>query len=219
MLPSTLPSAAARPESASSEDPLSLPLVEAFYTIQGEGVHSGKAAYFIRLAGCDVGCVWCDTRESWPMDAHPVHSVEAIVAGAARHPGRIAVVTGGEPLMHPLDPLTRALRAAGLATHLETSGAHPLSGVWDWVCLSPKKFKAPVAEAYGRADELKVVVYNRHDLVWAEEQAARVGPGCRLLLQPEWSKADTMTPAIVDYVQAHPRWQVSLQTHKYLQIR
>ncbi len=195
-----------------------LPLMEAFYTLQGEGLFAGQAAYFIRLAGCDVGCVWCDVKESWSAGAHPLRSVEEIVAEAARHPARIAVVTGGEPLMHDLGALTQALREAGFRTHLETSGAHPFSGDWHHVCLSPKKFKQALPGSFERAHELKVVVFNPHDLRWAEEQARAVHEACVLTLQPEWDKRALMMPLIVEHVKAHPRWRISLQTHKYLDI-
>lgn len=195
-----------------------LPVMEAFYTLQGEGVFAGQAAYFIRLAGCDVGCVWCDVKESWPVDAHPVRSVDEIVAEAARHPARLAVVTGGEPLMHNLGPLTTALRTAGFRTHIETSGAHPFSGTWHHVCLSPKKFKPALQEAYQLAHELKVIVFNKHDLAWAEEQARLASSSCILTLQPEWDKREAMMPLIVEHVKAYPRWRISLQTHKYLDI-
>lgn len=195
-----------------------LPVMEAFFTVQGEGLYTGQAAYFIRLAGCDVGCAWCDVKESWDMAMYPRLEVEAIVAEAARHPARIAVITGGEPLMHDLGPLTEALLRAGFRTHAETSGAHPFSGEWHHVCLSPKKFKPALPEAFRRADELKVIVFNKHDLQWAEEQAARARPGCILFLQPEWDKRDAMMPLIVEYVKAHPRWRISLQTHKYMNI-
>ncbi|HRD51139.1 MAG TPA: 7-carboxy-7-deazaguanine synthase QueE [Flavobacteriales bacterium] len=198
--------------------PRVLPVMEAFHTIQGEGLFSGQAAYFIRLGGCDVGCTWCDVKESWDASTHPQLEIEAIVAEASRFPSRIAVITGGEPLMHGLGPLTLALREAGFRTHIETSGAHPFSGEWHHVCLSPKKFKSALPEAFERADELKVIVFNKHDLQWAEEQAAKVRPGCVLFLQPEWDKRDTVIPLIVDHVKAHPAWRVSLQTHKYLNI-
>jgi organic radical activating enzyme len=197
---------------------VTLPIVESFYTLQGEGVFSGQAAYFIRLGGCDVGCVWCDVKESWDADVHPQRSIAQLVEEASAVPGRIVVITGGEPLMHDLGPLTAALRQAGLRTHIETSGAHPFSGEWHHVCLSPKKFKAALPEAFQRADELKVVVYNKHDLTWAEEQAASVRPDCIRYLQPEWSKRDTVMPLITDFIKAHPQWRVSLQTHKYLNI-
>lgn len=195
-----------------------LPLMEAFYTLQGEGYHSGKAAYFIRLGGCDVGCVWCDVKESWEADAHPKVSIESIVAEALRYPARMAVVTGGEPLMHNLDKLTEALQASGFHTNIETSGAHPMSGRWDWVCFSPKKFKAPHPSVYAQANELKVIVYNKTDFEFAEQHAALVNEKCVLLLQPEWSRVQEMTPLIVDYVKQHPQWRVSLQTHKYMDI-
>ncbi|MCO5725293.1 7-carboxy-7-deazaguanine synthase QueE [Robiginitalea marina] len=196
---------------------LMLPLMEAFYTIQGEGYHKGTAAYFIRVGGCDVGCHWCDVKESWDAETHPPTAIGEIVEEAARHSDTI-VVTGGEPLTWDMGPLTEALKEKGMKIHIETSGAYPMTGHWDWVCLSPKKNKLPVGDIYGRADELKVIVYNRHDLKFAEEQAARVRPGCLLYLQPEWSVREKVTPFIVDYVMAHPKWRVSLQTHKYLNI-
>ncbi|OWP63072.1 7-carboxy-7-deazaguanine synthase QueE [Hymenobacter amundsenii] len=208
-------SAAAPAEPAAAA---SLPVMEQFYTIQGEGYNTGRAAYFIRLGGCDVGCVWCDVKESWPIDAHPRHTLPDLVAAVTAHPGRNVVVTGGEPLMHELGPLTAALQAAGCQTWIETSGAYPLSGNWNWICVSPKKFKAPLPTVLAVAHELKIIVFNKSDFAWAEEHAALVGPNCRLYLQPEWSKASAMTPLIVDYVKDHPRWQVSLQTHKYLDI-
>ena len=192
--------------------------MEHFYTIQGEGFNTGRAAYFLRLGGCDVGCVWCDVKESWDAGQHPRVALADMVAAVTAHPGRNVVVTGGEPLMHDLTALTAALQDAGCQTWIETSGAYPLSGRWDWVCVSPKKFKAPLPQVLAEADELKVVVFNNSDFKWAEEHAAQVGPKCRLYLQPEWSRAARLTPAIVDYVKQHPRWQVSLQTHKYLDI-
>jgi 7-carboxy-7-deazaguanine synthase len=195
-----------------------LPVMEHFYTLQGEGAHTGRAAYFIRLAGCDVGCVWCDVKESWDAGRHPLRSVAELTGLVAATPAPIAVITGGEPLLHRLDALTRALRAAGRRTHLETSGAHPLSGDWDWICLSPKKFKAPRPDVLPLADELKVVVYHPSDIDWAERHAAGVRPECRLYLQPEWDRAERVLPGILAHVQANPRWQLSLQTHKYLRI-
>jgi 7-carboxy-7-deazaguanine synthase len=197
---------------------LQLPVMEAFYTLQGEGAHQGRAAYFIRLGGCDVGCVWCDVKDSWDVSKHPNVSIEEIVAKASSHPGTLAVVTGGEPLMHQLDALTNALHAAGFDTNIETSGSSPLSGHWDWICLSPKKFKAPLDEVIVKAHELKVVVFNKHDFAWAEKYAALVNPSCKLYLQPEWDKAAEMTPLILDYIQANPQWRLSLQVHKYLNI-
>lgn len=195
-----------------------LPLMEAFYTLQGEGYHSGKAAYFIRLGGCDVGCVWCDVKESWEADAHPKVSIATMVEEALRFPARMAVVTGGEPLLYNLEQLTAALQSHGFQTNIETSGAHPMSGQWDWVCFSPKKFKVPHPSVYAQANELKVIVYNKTDFEFAEQHAARVNDNCVLLLQPEWSRVQEMTPFIVDYVKQHPQWRVSLQTHKYMDI-
>lgn len=195
-----------------------LPVMESFYTIQGEGFHQGKAAYFIRLGGCDVGCVWCDVKESWDADKHPQRPLSELVAEASAHPGRIAVITGGEPLMHNLDGLTKALHKAGFRTHMETSGSSPLSGSWDWITLSPKKFKSPLDEVCKQAHELKIVVYNKSDFAWAEKYAAQVGKQCKLYLQPEWSKAAEMTPLIIDYVKDNPQWQISLQIHKYINV-
>jgi 7-carboxy-7-deazaguanine synthase len=196
----------------------SLPVMESFYTLQGEGAHQGKAAFFIRLAGCDVGCVWCDVKESWDAERHPRRSIPDLVTEASAYPGRLAVITGGEPLMHDCTELTEQLHRAGFATHIETSGAWPLSGDWDWVCLSPKKFKAPLSESVSRADELKVVVYNKSDFAWAEHWASQVSPGCRRYLQPEWSKSAVITPLIIDYIKAHPEWGFSLQLHKYIHV-
>ncbi|MFT4023725.1 MAG: 7-carboxy-7-deazaguanine synthase QueE [Flavihumibacter sp.] len=195
-----------------------LPVMEAFYTLQGEGFHQGRAAYFIRLGGCDVGCVWCDVKESWDAAVHPQQSLSEIVAEAARHPGRLAVITGGEPLLHNLDALTTALKKAGFETNIETSGSSPLSGTWDWICLSPKKFKFPLPEVVAAADELKVVVFNNSDFKWAEQWAAQVKPGCRLYLQPEWDRRDKMLPAIIRYILDHPQWELSIQSHKYIGV-
>jgi 7-carboxy-7-deazaguanine synthase len=192
--------------------------MESFYTLQGEGSHQGRAAFFIRLGGCDVGCVWCDVKESWDAGKHPVLSVGDLVAAASEHPGRLAVITGGEPLMHDCTELTQSLRRAGFATHIETSGAWPVSGQWDWICLSPKKFKAPLPEIVPLANELKVVIYNKTDFSWAEQWAARTSPDCRLFLQPEWSKSAIVTPLIIDYIKANPRWGFSLQLHKYIHV-
>ena len=213
-----LPKSETRPLLQSEIQNPKLPLMEAFYTLQGEGFHQGRAAYFIRLGGCDVGCVWCDVKESWDASAHPLVAVEQMVADAQRFPGRLAVVTGGEPLMHDLDYLTDSLQKAGFQTNIETSGAYPVSGRWDWVCFSPKKFKAPHPGIFDRADELKVIVYNRSDFKFAEEHAANVRPGCQLYLQPEWGKSAEMLPLIVEYVRTNPEWRVSLQTHKYMDI-
>jgi 7-carboxy-7-deazaguanine synthase len=194
------------------------PVMESFYTIQGEGYHQGKAAYFIRLGGCDVGCVWCDVKESWEASKHPLQSINEIVSAASAWPGRMAVITGGEPLMHNLSALTNALHEAGFQTNIETSGAWPVSGSWDWICLSPKKFKAPLPEILPLASELKVVVFNKSDFEWAEKYAALVSPSCKLFLQPEWSKSTTVTPLIIDYIKDNPRWEFSLQLHKYIHV-
>ncbi|MBV9987368.1 MAG: radical SAM protein [Chitinophagaceae bacterium] len=192
--------------------------MEAFYTLQGEGFHQGRAAYFIRLGGCDVGCFWCDVKESWDADAHPQVPLEQIVSLAGEHPGRLAVITGGEPLLHNLDELTNLLHEAGFETNIETSGSSPLSGHWDWICLSPKKFKAPLPEIMPLANELKVVIHNKHDFKWAETYASMVSPSCKLYLQPEWDKAAEMTPLIIDYIKDNPQWELSLQIHKYINV-
>lgn len=194
-----------------------LPLMEEFYTIQGEGYHKGTAAYFIRVGGCDVGCHWCDVKESWNAETHPPTAVQQIVENAAKYSDTI-VITGGEPLTWDMSFITSELKKRGMKIHIETSGAYPLTGHWDWICLSPKKLKLPTEEIYKKADELKVIVFNQHDLKFAEEQAAKVNDDCILYLQPEWSKRDKMIPLIVDYVMDHPKWKVSLQTHKYLNI-
>lgn len=194
-----------------------LPLMEEFYTIQGEGYHKGTAAYFIRIGGCDVGCHWCDVKESWDAGTHPPTAIKDIVDNAAKYSDTI-VVTGGEPLTWNMAPLTNALKAKNLKTHIETSGAYALTGSWDWICLSPKKNKLPESEIYDVANELKIIVYNKYDLIFAEEQAAKVNQNCILYLQPEWSVRDKVIPWIVDYVMEHPKWIVSLQTHKYLNI-
>ena len=211
-----------------------LPVMESFYTLQGEGYHAGKAAYFIRLGGCNVGCVWCDVKESWDAAAHPQYSIEELIERAKEegkgqlsvdsrqstaHPiSNIVVVTGGEPLMHNLNELTTALHHAGFQTNIETSGSSPLSGHWDWICLSPKKFKAPLPEILPQANELKVVVFNKSDFAWAEQHAANTNPNCKLYLQAEWSRSQQIMPLIVDYIKANPQWQLSLQVHKYIDV-
>jgi organic radical activating enzyme len=195
-----------------------LPVMEAFYTIQGEGFHQGKAAYFIRLAGCDVGCVWCDVKESWDEEIHPSQDINDIVREAKNYPGRLAVITGGEPTLHDLKPLTKSLKEAGFETNIETSGSSPLTGYWDWICLSPKKFKAPLPEILPIANEIKIIIFNKSDFAWAEKYAVLVSPDCKLYLQPEWSKAALVTPLIIDYVKQHPKWQISLQVHKYIDV-
>lgn len=195
-----------------------LPVMEDFYTIQGEGFHQGKAAYFIRLAGCNVGCFWCDVKESWDEEKHPVLSLDEIIKKVKSTNTDIAVITGGEPLMHNLDDLTHLLQSEKIKTHIETSGAYPLSGHWDWICVSPKKFKKPLIETLSKANELKVVVYNKTDFAWAEENARHVNDNCKLYLQPEWSVADKVNPLIFDYIKQHPRWELSLQIHKYINV-
>lgn len=195
-----------------------LPIMEAFYTIQGEGAFTGQSAYFIRVGGCDVGCVWCDVKESWDAGNHPNRRIIDIVGEAEAFPARIAVVTGGEPLMYDMASLTTALQERGFRTHLETSGAYPLTGDWHWICFSPKKFKEPVTGIHQMAHELKVIVANKHDLIWAQQHAGRVNDSCLKYLQPEWGKVEQMMPLIVEHVKSHPEWRVSLQTHKYLNI-
>lgn len=212
--------------SASDLTTQKIPVMESFYTLQGEGTYQGKAAYFIRLGGCDVGCVWCDVKDSWDATKHPSFSVEEIMANMQRtlpviHPKNmnpIVVITGGEPLMYDLDELTASIKQAGYRTHLETSGAHPLSGSWDWICLSPKKFKAPLPEICKEANELKVVIYHPSDLQWAEQYAETVPADCRLYLQPEWEKSERVTPLIVEYIQKNPKWTLCLQIHKYIHV-
>ena len=204
----------------------SLPVMEHFYTIQGEGFHQGRAAYFVRLGGCDVGCVWCDVKDSWDANAHPKKTIDEIVLLVAQNATSIqnsktaglVVITGGEPLMHDLTQLTKALKEKGFETNIETSGAHPLSGTWDWICLSPKKFKSPLPAVVPFANELKVVVFNESDFKWAEQYALLVSPQCKLYLQPEWDKAATVTPLIIDYIKQHPQWELSLQIHKYINV-
>ena len=197
---------------------IQLPVMEQFLTLQGEGRFAGHAAYFIRLGGCDVGCVWCDVKESWEMDKHPKEEVAVLVDNAVASGARIAVVTGGEPFMHDLGMLTSELKKKNIRTHIETSGAHEVTGTWDWITFSPKKFKAPLNDTVALANELKVIIYNKSDFDWAEKFAALVGNSCLLYLQPEWSKSEEMNPFIVEYIKTHPQWALSLQTHKYLHI-
>lgn len=202
----------------STQTATDLPIMESFYTIQGEGVHNGKAAYFIRLGGCDVGCVWCDVKESWDAEKHPLTSIETLVAEAKEHTGRLVVITGGEPLMYDMLPLTEALREEGFETNIETSGAYEMSGSWDWVCFSPKKFKEPHNSIFPVANELKAIIFNKSDFAFAEKYAELVNDDCQLLLQPEWDKQEQMLPLIIDYVKANPKWKISLQTHKFMDI-
>ena len=192
--------------------------MESYLTIQGEGFHQGSAAYFIRTAGCDVGCPWCDTKDSWDKNIHSTKPIREISEEAIASESKIAIITGGEPLMYDLQPLTEELRNAGLQTHLETSGAYPLSGKWDWITFSPKKFKKPSPEVAMYANELKIVVYNKSDFQWAEQWAKEVSDDCKLYLQPEWDKREQVIPLITEYVQQNPKWQLSLQMHKYLNI-
>lgn len=192
--------------------------MEHFYTIQGEGYHQGKAAYFIRLGGCDVGCVWCDVKESWDAENHPKLDINNIVEIVNQNPKGLVVITGGEPLMHNLEALTSAIKQEGFQTNIETSGSHPLTGNWDWICLSPKKFKGPLPEIFAVAHELKIIVFNKSDFEWAEKHAALVNKSCKLYLQPEWSKASEITPLIVEYIKNNPQWELSLQIHKFINV-
>lgn len=195
-----------------------LPVMEQFYTLQGEGAHQGRAAYFIRLGGCDVECFWCDVKESWNAGAHPYIPIHQIVKEAASFPGRLAVITGGEPTLYDLTDLTAALKNAGFEINIETSGAHELTGSFDWVCLSPKKFKQPVPQVLKLANELKIVVYNKSDFQWAKKYAALVAADCKLFLQPEWDQSDKMVPLIVDFIKENPQWRLSMQVHKYIGV-
>ena len=201
-----------------TEKKLTLPVMEHFYTLQGEGFHQGKAAYFIRLGGCDVGCVWCDVKESWDGSKFPHFASQELLQIIKTTPAEIVVITGGEPLLHDLSDLTKELTGAGYKTHIETSGSSPLSGTWDWITLSPKKFKAPLPEVLPHAHELKIIIFNQSDFKWAEAYAAKVSKSCRLYLQPEWEKAIQVTPSIIDYIKTNPQWQLSLQIHKYINV-
>jgi organic radical activating enzyme len=192
--------------------------MEHFYTLQGEGFHTGRAAYFLRLGGCDVGCVWCDVKESWDANNHPKVDINTMLQYIKEAKAEMAVITGGEPLLHNLEELTQLLKSNNIETNIETSGSSPLSGSWDWICLSPKKFKEPLLEVIEKANELKIVVFNKSDFEWAEKYAALVNPNCKLYLQPEWDKSNQMLPQIIEYVKQNPKWKISLQTHKFLQI-
>ena len=194
-----------------------LPLMESFYTLQGEGFHKGRAAFFVRIGGCDIGCHWCDVKESWDPKIHPLTDINKIIKQAKKH-SKVVVITGGEPLMWPMGPLTKKLQDLGIYTHLETSGAYPLSGFWNWICLSPKKTKLPPEECYKSADELKIIIYNKSDFNFAELQSKKVRKECKLFLQPEWGVRRNINPIIVDFVLKNPKWKISLQTHKYLNI-
>lgn len=195
-----------------------LPLVEHFYSLQGEGYHTGKAAYFIRIGGCDVGCSWCDSRYSWNPDLHPLVDVSKIAGYVMDSGADSVVVTGGEPLMWDMNPLTTLLREMGVKIFLETSGSHPLTGRWDWICLSPKRNSPPEANICALAGELKVIIENAMDFEWAEKYRKLVNEKCKLFLQPEWSRFDTMIEEIVRYILNNPAWIISLQSHKYMRI-
>lgn len=197
---------------------LMLPIMEEFYTIQGEGYHTGKAAYFIRVGGCDVGCHWCDVKESWDATIHPLKRVDDVIDNAFKYPGKAVVVTGGEPTNYQLNYITTELKKKGISTFLETSGAHLVTGSWDWICLSPKKTMPSINSNIPLANELKVIVYNKDDFNWAEKYAEKVNPTCKLYLQPEWSRREAVMPLISDYVMNHPKWMISLQSHKYIGI-
>jgi organic radical activating enzyme len=196
-----------------------LPVMERFYTIQGEGVHTGCPAYFIRLAGCDVGCVWCDVKESWNAEEHPMMSVDDLIADVVQAGATRVIITGGEPLMHDLQELTMGLRAESVAVHLETSGVHPLSGEWNWITFSPKKFKRPTEEIFQKANEMKVIVFHPSDIAWAEELSQKLNPDCSLLLQPEWERSEEVLPLIMNHITTFPKWRLSLQTHKYIGVQ
>ncbi len=195
-----------------------LPLMEEFYTIQGEGYNTGQAAYFVRIGGCDVGCHWCDVKESWNAELFPPTPTDAIVANVKKYPAKAVVVTGGEPLMYNLNYFCSELKKEGIRRFLESSGAYPLSGEWEWICLSPKKNSPPLKPIYKKASELKVIIANKGDFDWAEKNARLVNENCILYLQPEWSKAEMLMPLITEYVMAHPQWKISLQSHKYMNI-
>jgi organic radical activating enzyme len=209
-----MPSSTHSPVSATT----ALPVMEHFYTIQGEGYHQGKAAYFVRLAGCDVGCTWCDVKDSWDESNSKLIAIPDLISIIQQTNTEIVVITGGEPLMHNLDELTKQLHLHGFSTNIETSGSHPLSGTWDWICLSPKKFKKPLPNIVALANELKIIVFNKSDFDWAEKYAAKTNNACKLYLQPEWSKAAEITPLIVDYIKQHPKWILSLQIHKHINV-
>lgn len=195
-----------------------LPVVEEFFSLQGEGFHTGKAAYFIRLGGCDIGCNWCDSRFSWNPEIHPVIETKTIIDRVKRSGADSVVITGGEPLMWDLDFLCNGLKKNDISTFLETSGAYPLSGEWDWICLSPKKNMPPVIENCKVADELKVIIQDKLDFEWAEKYSKMVNNTCKLFLQPEWSRFETIISDIVDYIKKNPNWRISLQVHKYMHI-
>lgn len=192
--------------------------MEHFYTLQGEGYYAGRAAYFIRLAGCDVGCTWCDVKESWPVETKQLMKIDELTALVKNSGGGFVVITGGEPTLYNLVALTSSLKKKGIEIAMETSGTNPLTGHIDWICFSPKKFKAPLVEYFHRANELKVIAYNKHDLIWAKELADKINPDCLLYIQPEWEKSAELNPLIIEFIKENPRWRISVQTHKYLNI-
>jgi organic radical activating enzyme len=197
---------------------MNLPVMEHFYTLQGEGAFTGYAAYFIRLGGCDVGCTWCDVKESWDINAHPKMSIDAIADLTQNSGTKIAVITGGEPTMHDLTALTQTIKNQGIRTHIETSGTNPISGDWDWICFSPKRFKKPLEMYFELSDELKVVIAHKNDLRWAKEFEAKMHKNCKLYIQPEWDYRNEMTKLCIDFIKENPNWSLSLQTHKYIDI-
>jgi len=194
------------------------PVMEYFYSIQGEGVYTGQSAFFIRVGGCDVGCVWCDVKDSWDADKHPLKSIDFLLAEALKYPSRILILTGGEPAMYDLTEITKAFKDQGFQVHIETSGAYELKGHFDWVTFSPKKFKAPLDQVIKKANELKIVVFNKSDFEWAEFYASQIPSHCKLYLQPEWDKSALVTPMIIEYIKANPKWELSLQLHKYINV-
>jgi 7-carboxy-7-deazaguanine synthase len=197
---------------------MNLPVMEHFYTLQGEGAFTGYAAYFIRLGGCDVGCTWCDVKESWDINAHPKMSIDAIADLTQNSGTNIAVITGGEPTLHDLTALTQAIQNLQIRTHIETSGTNPISGDWDWICFSPKRFKKPLEMYFELSDELKVVIAHKNDLRWAKEFEAKMHKNCKLYIQPEWDNRNEMTKLCTDFIKENPNWSLSLQTHKYIDI-
>ena len=206
------------PDTSKIKNGTLLPVMEEFYTIQGEGYNTGQAAYFIRIGGCDVGCHWCDVKESWDASLHPLINIDIVISNVMQYPAKAAVITGGEPTLYNLDYLTTQLKKVEIKTYLETSGAYKLTGIWDWICLSPKKTAAPLNEIFSKANELKIIVHNTDDFKWAETNADKVNSTCKLFLQPEWSKRTEIMPLIIDYVQQNPKWMVSLQSHKYMGV-
>ncbi len=205
-------------ENEQLEKGLALPLMEDFYTLQGEGFQTGKASYFLRIGGCDVGCSWCDVKESWNASLWPLTESDEIVRRVLDCPAKSVVITGGEPLMYNLDYLCAELKKNGFQIFLETSGSHPLTGKWDWICLSPKKFSPPLPEIYTKADEYKVIIQSKGDFEWAEKNTGRLRSDCMLFLQPEWSVRDIIMEPVIEYVKANPKWRISLQSHKYMRI-